>query len=289
MVRATTLVAVLLVAGPLAGCLTPSLGPPSCDELEGREASGNAPLDAALTQAPGTLAHRLAEAVGDPVTSGPDQGTTVSGDTPALRWNTTNGTIEHLPVGDGRFQYLRYWGYEHVTPMTGNEAKEDLRQILSHVGIGLESLGVIETDKRQDRLDGDVDVVWQGQPITETRSAFGRAASFWQNAGPEAVGGYRAQVTLGPVFDLTGASVDLTEDEARTLAVVGVRCELGIEGDASDSVIKMAIADDSLAFQVAVVYDQDLGCHDQKLRTVHVDAVTGAVLSISDQQAACVT
>ncbi len=283
------LVAVTVVTALLAGCTTPSTGPPSCDDLEDRTASGNAPLDPALTQGPDTLAHRLAEAVGDPITSGPDQATTVTGDTPALRWTTTNGTIEHRPVDDGRFEMLRYWGHEHITPMDGSSAREDLGRMLSEVGVDLASLGPIELHREPDRLDGDIRVVWQGPELHAAGVSSNLGASFWQNTGSQAVDGYRAQVTLWPVFDLTDASVEISEDQARAVAVTGVRCQLGIDGDASESVVQMAVAADSLAVQVPVVYDQDLGCHEQKLRTVYVDAVTGSVLEISDQTAACVT
>lgn len=280
------LLAVLLLAPALAGCTGPEVPSPSCERLGELEASNNAPLADPLGLAPDQLARRLADAVDDPVLEGPREGETVSGHEPALRWTTRNGTVVYPGAEANGFQFVRYWGTTHFTPLDGSSSRGNYRALLQDVGLESSEIGDIGIETREDRLDGTSRPEWNGEELEAADREPRTGSSFWETAEGTNPDGYRLQVTLGPMYDLSEATAELGPEQVRAQAELAVRCEFGFNGSAADVEPQPEIAGESLAFAVSVLEDPD-SC-DARHGRVWIDAVTGASLHSREGQGTCV-
>lgn len=315
--RQLLLVAVALIA---AGCTAPEdasplpaspvvgTTPPHADEcaaLAARQPSGNAPRLPLFAGDATDVAAALAAALGDPLVSREPRAPTggfLGQPFPEVKqeWETGRGWIE-LHVNDtGAPWAWRYWGEGFWAPLDERAAREAFFQVLTRLGMPVDTLadpGVLHRiDEHQERVDGAAQQQRTGRDVTLSGHNYGSpGADFWIVRDREM--GDRSQFTLRVMHDLSAASVALPTQEVARIANLAARCHLADHALALETFQPaLTPADDpfihgeSIAYAAAVVYqDTPEPCHGSTLLRVVVDAITGAVLAVGPPSVGCVT
>lgn len=212
-------VLLLLLLVPLSGCLLdeasePVLTPEGCDALRDRERT-HAPVLEALADEPERLAHRLAQAVGDPVVGARREATP-----DVHEWPTGNGSIGQTFTGrDRHLTYLRYSTETEWTPWDGGRMEEDLRRVL--VGMGLDPDGYQFGDPEEGDYTGSVAVYARQEGV---HNAWWRVQLVPQEPGPS------QSVLMSTAFDVAALPEMLPDEDLRDTAVRHARCDLREQG-----------------------------------------------------------
>ncbi|WP_437319644.1 hypothetical protein [Sorangium sp. So ce385] len=266
--------ATLLLVLLLAGCAPPATSAlTTCQALAAARLSRNAPLAGMLAGSPDALARTLAKAAGDPVTQGPRAATDFTG-RPVTRWDTGEGRVERYNDENGRFLLLRWWSKRHFTPLDGSRAESDITSVLTALGLTPDAPPVLR--QQPDRLTIHVSRSYRGTQLVYYKSDLDGALQAYEMERGNEPEGLRAQITVGPFFDLSKVTTTMSSEDAKRVGLLAARCLHGAPDDAmSGSQPMFGIANETLTYVVGVGWGDE--CEDKRYVQMHVDAVTGAV------------